>query len=958
MSLRSPKSPDFSRRGFQPLPNANDNMGYETNIPLTTVRSAASSTGARKQGEGTDMSTPSQGTFAAENEKKSFFKSRPGPAGRRKTDGDAPNKYTPDGEEVSVNAVGRFYDKIVNFSIVTRYLVYVAPVAMMIAAPIIIYSTGNRHNDYFLNTGVKVNWFWLWIEIVWLSIWVSKLVSKAVPWVFMFLCGVVSSGTRKYALILKAVEIPLSLVGWAITCLTTFKGLTSLSLNEGNKRPAGKNDPGWIEVMVKLLGPAVIASLLLLAEKSIIQLISINYHRRSFDGRIKESKHSIHLLGLLYDASRTLFPMYCREFMEEDYIINDGIEAMIAQTTGRPVHHRSGSATPLKIIGDIGRVGDKVTSIFGNIASEITGKQVFNPNSAHSVVVEALEKTRSSEALAKRLWMSFVVEGKDALFVEDVEEVLGPNRKAEAEEVFAALDNDGNGDISLDEMIMKVVEIGHDRKSIAASMRDVGQAIGVLDQIIMVILFVIIIFIFVAFQNTNFVTMLATAGTTLLSLSFVFAATTQEFLGSCIFLFVKHPYDVGDRIDMVGSSAEYLVVEQISLLFTVFKRIDSMKMVQVPNIVLNNLWIENVTRSKAMKEQLDMFISFDTSLEDIELLRKEMESFVRHPDNSRDFQPEITLEATGIGNMDKLQLKVEIRHKSNWSNETVRAARRSKFMCALVLALRKVPIYAPGGGGEALGGPTNPGYSVAISDTWATEARAKAKETKEGKRLVPSAPKTEAAAENENNAAQTLNARNPASDAAWTSGIDDRTLGGSRNESPSPDAARRSAEIEGMRQGLLKRESTRGRRQPGVSVPPVPNDTQPGMTFTAASPTKQGFMGSAQQVLDEEAELGIHPTHSTNSLGAGPYSGSGLGYNVAPPPVSNLQAGQYSVYPSTSNANSNAQGYQKQIPYQQQGQHPLDSAPASRVPVQGQQQGRSRGATVSQNGGAGGRPLT
>lgn len=364
-----------------------------------------------------------------------------------------------------------------------------------------------------------------------------------------------------------------------------------------------------------------------------------------------------------------------------------------------------------------------------------------------------------------------------------------------------------------------------------------------------------------------------------------------------------------------------------------------MKMVQVPNIVLNNLWIENVTRSKAMKEQLDMFISFDTSLEDIELLRKEMETFVRHPDNSRDFQPEITLEATGIGNMDKLQLKVEIRHKSNWSNETVRAARRSKFMCALVLALRKVPIYGPGGGGEALGGPTNPGYSVAISDTWATEARDKAKETKEGKRLVPSAP---LASKTEESVAQSLNARNPTTDAAWTSGIDDRTLGGSRDESPDGNR-KRSAEIEGVRQGLLKRESTRGRRKPGEAIPPVPSSNQPGIGITAASPTSatgMGFLGSAQQVLDEEAELGIHETYSTNHLGAGPYSGSG--YNVAPPPQQQVvQGGGYSIYPTTSI---------------QQQEQPLSSSPPSRVPV-GSGSGRSRGASISQ-GGAGGRPLT
>jgi small-conductance mechanosensitive channel len=71
----------------------------------------------------------------------------------------------------------------------------------------------------------------------------------------------------------------------------------------------------------------------------------------------------------------------------------------------------------------------------------------------------------------------------------------------------------------------------------------------------------------------------------------------------------------------MNSTVQNLVVEQISLLYTIFKRVDNMKLVQVPNIVLNSLWIENVTRSKAMMEQLDMYISFDTSLEDIELLR-------------------------------------------------------------------------------------------------------------------------------------------------------------------------------------------------------------------------------------------------------------------------------------------------------------------------------------------------
>ena len=59
-------------------------------------------------------------------------------------------------------------------------------------------------------------------RLVWLSLWGSKIVAHFLPFVFQFVAGVVSSGTRKYALIIKALEIPLSLAGWAITSLATF----------------------------------------------------------------------------------------------------------------------------------------------------------------------------------------------------------------------------------------------------------------------------------------------------------------------------------------------------------------------------------------------------------------------------------------------------------------------------------------------------------------------------------------------------------------------------------------------------------------------------------------------------------------------------------------------------------------------------------------------------------------
>lgn len=378
------------------------------------------------------------------------------------------------------------------------------------------------------------------------------------------------------------------------------------------------------------------------------------------------------------------------------------------------------------------------------------------------------------------------------------------------------------------------------------------------------------------------------------------------------------------------------MVEQISLLYTLFKRIDNMKMVQVPNIVLNNLWVENVTRSKAMKEQLEMAISFDTSLEDMELLRVEMENFVRHPDNARDFQPDFTLEAAGIGNMDKLVLKIEICHKSNWHNETVRAARRSKFMCALVIALRKVPIYAPGGGGEPLGGPTNPGYSVAISDALAAEARDKAKAAKDAKRLVPAATKDVAG--HEEDAADAMNARNPLSDAAHA-GEDERTLSGSREDS---EDRKRSMEIELLRDGLKKTKSNRGVRRAGDHIPDAPAASAPNISVTgpAAYQTYQTAGYGSREILDEEAEMGIHQTSST-----GPLAGTASDNFGAQP-----SAGGYSIYPPPGQ-----QQYQQQYPQQAQaiGLHPLGNSP-SQQPTPPPPQGRSRKLSLSVRPGTGG----
>jgi len=357
----------------------------------------------------------------------------------------------------------------------------------------------------------------------------------------------------------------------------------------------------------------------------------------------------------------------------------------------------------------------------------------------------------------------------------------------------------------------------------------------------------------------------------------------------------------------------------------------------VPNIVLNNLWIENVSRSKAMKEVIDVNISYDTSFEDIELLRLEMEKFVRHPDNARDFQPDLSISVFSMGDLDRMQLKLAMKHKSNWHNDAVRATRRSKFMCALALALKRVPIYGPGGGAEALGGPTNPAYSVTVSDELAAAARDKAARDKEGKRMIKAVEPARAGSttskygtkDAEKKAAQELNTRNPAVEAAdgWALNVDDNTLN-SRDESLE---RKRSRDIEAVRQELLgKRESQRGRRVPGQGLPPMPLSESSTSSFPA-QPRSRTNQFDVESQTGRPAGFGPTPygNMTTTTAAAAAAAQSSSAYSVFPPTRT------YSPPSSSSNNFAGLQGAAAGAG----SPHPLQSQPTA--------SGRPRGASAS-----------
>ena len=91
----------------------------------------------------------------------------------------------------------------------------------------------------------------------------------------------------------------------------------------------------------------------------------------------------------------------------------------------------------------------------------------------------------------------------------------------EAETVFAMLDKDLNGDLSMDELEAVLVEIGRERKAITSSLKDLDSVVSRLGNVLDVFVIIITLMVFLSLISTSTSGVLTSAGSTILALSWL-----------------------------------------------------------------------------------------------------------------------------------------------------------------------------------------------------------------------------------------------------------------------------------------------------------------------------------------------------------------------------------------------------------------------------------------------------
>jgi small-conductance mechanosensitive channel len=501
-----------------------------------------------------------------------------------------------------------------------------------------------------------------------------QILSKCLPWPVGAVSSMFTNNSKKWRDLGKQLEIPATLFFWGLAMEVSFLPTMKSHHVDGDQKTKD-----WENIVNKVLISILVLVILNFFAKICIQLIAIRFHLRTYSDRIDVSKFQIASLTKMYAFSRDKIDVPDSEFEEPGL--------------------GSGMRTPRKLVREAQKstvtAFRKIGDVTGKIAGDFAGHDVATSSYPHQVVLSLLSSNAGSQVIARRMYRTFCRDGNDTVDMDDLRPVFDNDDEADA--AFTMFDKDMNGDISMEELEAVCVEIGRERKSITASLKDLDSVVSKLDQVFFFIVFIITVLVFVTLISSSGAAVLTSAGSTLLALSWLFSATAQEFLQSIIFVFVKHPFDVGDRVSIYGNTGSTLkgddyFVKKVSLLYTEFKKMEG-QVVQAPNNYLNQLFILNQRRSGALAEAIPLNVKFGTSLEQIDSLRQRLLDFVQS--EKREYQPNIITELRDITDVHALTINVVFFYKSNWQNEVLRFQRRNKFVCALVVSMQELGIEGP-----------------------------------------------------------------------------------------------------------------------------------------------------------------------------------------------------------------------------------------------------------------------
>ncbi|KAF3327983.1 mechanosensitive ion channel protein 6-like protein [Carex littledalei] len=231
-----------------------------------------------------------------------------------------------------------------------------------------------------------------------------------------------------------------------------------------------------------------------------------------------------------------------------------------------------------------------------------------------------------------------------------------------------------------------VVNAFRERKALALTLNDTKTAVNKLHQVANVVVGVIVFalwLLILEIATTHFFIFLCSQ---LLLAGFIFGNTLKTLFEALIFLFVMHPFDVGDRCEIEGVQ---VIVEEMNIMSTVFLRYDNLK-IYYPNSILATIPISNYYRSPDMGDSIDFAIHVATPLEKIAKMKERIIQFMEN--KKEHWYPGPMVVLRDVEDSNKLSVSIWMRQRINYQDMGMRFERRELVVQEMIRVLRELDI--------------------------------------------------------------------------------------------------------------------------------------------------------------------------------------------------------------------------------------------------------------------------
>ncbi|KAI4989872.1 hypothetical protein ZWY2020_038235 [Hordeum vulgare] len=289
-----------------------------------------------------------------------------------------------------------------------------------------------------------------------------------------------------------------------------------------------------------------------------------------------------------------------------------------------------------------------------------------------------------AKVAAKRIFQNVAKPGSKHIYLSDLMRFMRQEEALKAMDLFEGAQEHNR--VSKRSLKNWVVNAFRERKALALTLNDTKTAVNKLHHMANVVVALIVFalwLLILGFATTKTFVFLSSQ---LLVAAFIFGNTLKTIFEAIIFLFVMHPFDVGDRCEVDGMQ---VVVEEMNIMTTIFLRYDNLK-VYYPNSKLATLPIMNYYRSPDMGDAVDFSVNVATPPEKLALMK---ERLMHYLDNKKEhWYPGSMVVLRDIDDTNRLKISIWCRHTINFQDMGMRFDRRELIIQEMMKILRDLDI--------------------------------------------------------------------------------------------------------------------------------------------------------------------------------------------------------------------------------------------------------------------------